>query len=173
MLGSTYLEVKSLVRSKRKDGQAIYGYEIQGVRPFGCQSLFSEVFSLHESRPLFPTSISSLKPPEPPPGGSTGILTLCTRTLQLVNGGFQLCFDVEKATCFKWLQHEDLLRSPVQSPSESPKLRRAAARRRSTSLAPRAFSLGASRGWRGPEELNNEQGPGLGGGRFKLGFIKG
>ena len=32
----------------------------------------------------------------------------------LVNGGFNLYFGVEKATCFKWLQNEFLLRSPVQ-----------------------------------------------------------
>ena len=30
----------------------------------------------------------------------------------LVNGGFQLYFGA-KATCFKWLQNGDLLRSPV------------------------------------------------------------
>ena len=37
------------------------------------------------------------------------ILTFDTdRTLQLVNGGVQLEFGVEKATCFKWWQNGDL-----------------------------------------------------------------
>ena len=61
-------------------------------------------FPLHLSLPL-----GGLEP-----GGLTGIPTFYTRTLQLVNGGVQLYLGVEKATCFKWLQDGDLLRSPVQ-----------------------------------------------------------
>ena len=43
----------------------------------------------------------------------SGCIKNTDRTFQLVNGGVQLYFGVEKATCFKWLQHGDPLRSPV------------------------------------------------------------
>ena len=63
-------------------------------------------------------------PPTTFQGVPTKILTLYTWNIATCKWWFpfilvvSLYFGVEKATCFKWLQHGDLLRSPVQPKKE-------------------------------------------------------
>ena len=78
----------------------------------------------------------------------SGCMKNTDRALQLVNGGVQPHFGVEKATCFKWLQNGDLLRITLcEGCKIDSKLRpirpRCRGRRASTPAPPRWPAAGA------------------------------